>query len=134
MIDIMTKEAANVDLNGLVYKLMSEIIGKEIERQSQAIYPLMNVLIRKVKMLKTPKLDANKLIEIHGGDEKLKDGIALPVLGKKLEEESAPAAKGKKGAKAAKEEAEEEGEAEKEEDKKGGDKAAAKGGKKAKGE
>jgi small subunit ribosomal protein S3Ae len=113
MIDIMTKEAANVDLNGLVDKLMSEIIGKEIDRQSQAIYPLTNVLIRKVKMLKTPKLDVNKLIEIHGGDEKLKEGVAQPVLGQKVEKEEAPAkgGKGKKGGKAAaKEEEEEEGE------------------------
>jgi len=74
MIDIILKETAQVDLNGLVDKLMSEIIGKEIEKRTQSIYPLHNVLIRKVKMLRTPKLDVSKLLEMHGGAESLLQG------------------------------------------------------------
>jgi small subunit ribosomal protein S3Ae len=71
MVDIMNKEASAVDLNGLVEKLISEIIGKEIEKHTQSIYPLQNVLIRKVKVLRSPKVDVSKLMEMHGGAEAL---------------------------------------------------------------
>jgi small subunit ribosomal protein S3Ae len=69
MIDILQREASSVDLNDLVSKLIPEIIGKEIEKAAEGIYPLQNVLIRKVKMLRSPKLDLNKLLELHGGAE-----------------------------------------------------------------
>jgi len=71
MVDIMNREASAVDLNQLVEKLMNEIIGKEIEKHTQSIYPLQNVLIRKVKVLRAPKVDISKLMEMHGGAEAL---------------------------------------------------------------
>jgi len=67
MVDIVQREASTVDLNELVSKLIPEIIGKEIEKAAEGIYPLQNVLIRKVKMLRAPKTDVNKLLELHGG-------------------------------------------------------------------
>eukprot|EP01118_Nematostelium_gracile_P001741 TRINITY_DN11819_c0_g1_i1.p1 TRINITY_DN11819_c0_g1~~TRINITY_DN11819_c0_g1_i1.p1 ORF type:complete len:244 (-),score=74.20 TRINITY_DN11819_c0_g1_i1:49-780(-) len=66
MMDIMTREATTVDLKDLVKKFIPESIGKQIEKDTQGIYPLQNVFIRKVKVLKTPKFDPNKLLEIHG--------------------------------------------------------------------
>jgi len=69
MVEIMTREAQATDLNELVHKLIAEVIGKEIEKATQGIYPLQNVLIRKVKMLRAPKTDLGKLLEIHGGPE-----------------------------------------------------------------
>merc|ERR1712060_948485 len=72
MTDIMTNEAGRVQLRELVKKLIPESIGKEIEKQTQGIFPLQNVLIRKVKILKKPKFDITKLMELHGdgdGDE-----------------------------------------------------------------
>ena len=45
---------------------MPESIGQEIEKRCQSIYPLQNVHIRKVKMLKKPKFDLTKLMEMHG--------------------------------------------------------------------
>jgi len=69
MADIINREAGTVDLNELVQKLVTESIGKEIEKACEGIYPLQNVLIRKVKTLRAPKLDVNKLLEIHGGAE-----------------------------------------------------------------
>jgi len=96
MIDIMQKETAQVDLNGLVDKLMSEVIGREIERKTQSIYPLHNVLIRKVKMLRSPKVDISRLLEIHGGQEGLSQGAPEPV--KKLDL-GQPVGEGKKGKK-----------------------------------
>jgi small subunit ribosomal protein S3Ae len=66
MMDIMTREASTVELKDLVVKFIPEAIGKQIEKECQGIYPLQNVFIRKVKMLKTPKFDATKLMEVHG--------------------------------------------------------------------
>jgi len=67
MIEVMQKDASSVDLNDLVAKLIPETMGKEIEKQTQGIYPLQNVYIRKVKMLRAPKLDLSKLLEVHTG-------------------------------------------------------------------
>lgn len=68
----MQYEANSVSLAELVNKLIPELIGREIERASATIYPLNNVFIRKVKMLRAPKIDLNKLIELHewGSGEK----------------------------------------------------------------
>jgi len=91
MVDIITKEAAAVDLSELVAKLIPEIIGKEIEKATQGIYPLNNVFIRKVKVLRAPKTDLGKLLELHGG------AAALADTGKAVER---PAEEPKKDAKA----------------------------------
>jgi small subunit ribosomal protein S3Ae len=66
MMDIMTREATSVDLKDLVNKFIPEAIGSRIEKECQWIFPLQNVLIRKVKLLKLPKFDQNKLLELHG--------------------------------------------------------------------
>jgi len=66
MMDIITREATTCDLKDLVIKFIPEKIGKQIEKECQGIYPLQNVFIRKVKVLKTPKFDPSKLLELHG--------------------------------------------------------------------
>jgi len=66
MMEIMTREASTCDLKDLVVKFIPESIGKQIESECQGIYPLQNVYIRKVKVLKTPKFDPYKLLELHG--------------------------------------------------------------------
>merc|ERR1712039_529239 len=71
MVDIMNNEASKVQLRDLVKKLIPEAIGKEIEKQCQGIFPLKDCLIRKVKILRKPKFDITKLMELHGdgGDD-----------------------------------------------------------------
>jgi len=66
MIEILTGEASKVQLRDLVKKLIAESIGKDIEKQTQGIFPLKDVIIRKVKILKKPKFDITKLMELHG--------------------------------------------------------------------
>merc|ERR1712070_547424 len=66
MISIMNEEAGSGQLRDLVKKLVAEAIGKEIEKQTQGIYPLSNVFVRKVKIVKKPKFDITKLMELHG--------------------------------------------------------------------
>ena len=40
--------------------------GKDIEKQCSGIYPLQSVFVRKVKILRAPKFDVSKLMEVHG--------------------------------------------------------------------
>jgi small subunit ribosomal protein S3Ae len=65
MTETMVNEASTVDLKELVQKFIPEVIGKEVEKGCSGIFPLQNVYIRKVKMLKTPKFDVTKLMELH---------------------------------------------------------------------
>ncbi|GAU15544.1 hypothetical protein TSUD_45810, partial [Trifolium subterraneum] len=66
MREIMVNQATSCDLKELVRKFIPEMIGKEIEKATSSIYPLQNVFIRKVKILKAPKFDLGKLMEVHG--------------------------------------------------------------------
>jgi len=82
MVEIMSREGSNCDLRQLVQtKLITEYIGREITKATEGIYPLQNVMIRKVKMLRAPKTDISKLLELHGGVDSIKD------LGKPMERE-----------------------------------------------
>jgi len=78
MIEILQREASTVDLHELVAKLVAESIGKEIEKATEGIYPLQNVLIRKVVTLRAPKQDMGKLLEIHGGPEVAASSSSAP--------------------------------------------------------
>jgi len=66
MVDIITKEIAGTDLKETVNKLIPDSIGKDIEKACQSIYPLYDVFINRVKVLKRPRFDLGKLLEIHG--------------------------------------------------------------------
>jgi len=72
MTTIMADQASKCDLKDLYLKFLPEIIGKEIEKACQGIFPLQNVFVRKVKILKKPKFDVTKLMELHeeGAEEK----------------------------------------------------------------
>jgi small subunit ribosomal protein S3Ae len=69
MFDVMSTEAEKCDLKELVTKLISlpESIPQEIEKRCNSIFPLQDVFIRKVKMIKKPKFDLIKLMELHAG-------------------------------------------------------------------
>merc|ERR1712196_292203 len=77
MVDIMTKEVSSVELIKAVEKFIPEYIGKDIQKACEGIYPLQNVFIRKVKILKAPKFDAAKLAEIHSGDTGAETGAKI---------------------------------------------------------
>lgn len=66
MTEIITNEVTNSDLKQLVGKLALDSIAKDIEKICQRIYPLHDVYIRKVKVLKKPRFDLSKLLELHG--------------------------------------------------------------------
>merc|ERR1712224_1095304 len=66
MTEIITREASTSTLTQPTSKLIPEVIGREIEKSTQGIYPLQNVHIRKVKLLKAPKFDLGALMALHG--------------------------------------------------------------------
>jgi len=65
MMEIITKEVTSGELKEVVQKVIPESIGKAIEKSVSAIYPVQNVCIRKVKIMKAPKFDVSKLLELH---------------------------------------------------------------------
>lgn len=88
MREIIIKESSSCDLKELVGKFIPESIGKEIEKACFGIYPLQNTLIRKVKILKAPKFDLGKLMEVHGDYSGEETGTKLE---RPAEEGDAPA-------------------------------------------
>ena len=66
MSNVMTRETHQVDLKEVVNKLIPDSIGKDIEKKCQLIFPLENVNVRRVKVLKKPNFDVSKLMEFHG--------------------------------------------------------------------
>lgn len=69
---IITGEVSKSSLKDVFEKLIAESIGKDIEKACDGIFPLQNVFIRKVKILKSPKFDLTRLMELHGetGEDK----------------------------------------------------------------
>jgi len=66
MIDIITREVSTCDLKEVVNKLIPDAIAVDISKACQGVYPLHDVHIRKVKVLKKPRFDMNKLLDLHG--------------------------------------------------------------------
>lgn len=84
MVTVIKDHVGTSSLKQCVEKFVNNVIEKQIENTTRSIYPLTNVHVRKVKMLKWPKFDLNKLMEIHGDT---KEDFGIPVV-----PSSAPAA------------------------------------------
>lgn len=58
-------------LSHFVKHLINQTLEDRVKKQTGRIYPLDNIHVRKVKVLKKPKLDVTKLMENHkmGADE-----------------------------------------------------------------
>lgn len=67
MVGIITREVSTKDLKEVVTKLLPDSMGADIDKACQSIYPLHDCYIRKVKVLKKPKFDVHKLMEMHEG-------------------------------------------------------------------
>merc|ERR1712182_106169 len=76
MVETMQREASSCELKEFVNKIIPEVIGKEITKATQGIYPLQNVYLRKVKVLKAPKFDLMKLMEVHGDYSEVEAAVA----------------------------------------------------------
>jgi len=89
MVEIITKEASTSNLTDLVRKFVTEYIGEQIKKACQFIYPLNNVIIRKVKTLKKPKFDVVKLNELYKESTSSAgpSGKTVPGQGERFEDE-----------------------------------------------
>lgn len=65
MIEVVVKEVSGCDLKEVVNKLLPDSIAKDIEKACHKVYPLHDVHVRKVKVMKKPKFELSKLMELH---------------------------------------------------------------------
>jgi small subunit ribosomal protein S3Ae len=66
MMEIMSATVQKSTLKELVKIFVKEEIGKQIQTECSKIYPLQdNCMVRKVKILKKPKFDLTKLMELY---------------------------------------------------------------------
>lgn len=80
MLDVIRQQASNCELKQLVKKFVPELIGKEIEKACSPIFPVKDCYVRKAKMIKSPKFDATRLMELH--DDYSKEEVGQPVSAK----------------------------------------------------
>ena len=84
MMEIMINEAQKSTLKELTKKFVGDALGKQIIKECQKVFPLQNVLVRKVKLLKKPKFDLTKLMELY------QEKPELEVKGKKADATEEP--------------------------------------------
>lgn len=66
MREIMERVASKNTLKGVMQHVITDAIGRDVEKACKSIYPLENVLVRKVKVVKAPKFDLTRLMEVQG--------------------------------------------------------------------
>jgi len=74
---LMTTTIGAGSLKDLVGTLISDKLESDIKSACQSIYPLDPVHIYKCKIVRKPKLDFTKLMEIHDTTEVAGDGVVL---------------------------------------------------------
>ena len=79
MVELIQKEVQGCDLKEVCSKLIPDSIGKDIEKACQNLYPLQDVFIRKVKVMKKPRFDIGRLMDLHG------DSAAIGADGEKID-------------------------------------------------
>merc|ERR1712003_23695 len=65
MMEIMVNECQKCTLKDVFKNFLSDQVAKQITKECSKIFPLENVLIKKVKVLKKPKFDLTKLMELY---------------------------------------------------------------------
>lgn len=76
MISILQTEVAKCNINDLVRNLTIDSYPEKIVYACTPIFPVHNVTIRKVKVLKRPKIDIVKLNEMYSHEKKAVAGGA----------------------------------------------------------
>lgn len=73
IVKIIQDELSTCDIPTLTVKLSTEVIGRQVEKASLSIYPLQNVLTYKVKVIRAPRGDLGRLLELHGGADSIRE-------------------------------------------------------------
>lgn len=80
MTEQINKTVGSSDIQALVKNLIVDTMASDITKLAKSIYPLENVHISKVKVVKRPKLDLGRLAELHG-----QSGVKTNAKGEKVE-------------------------------------------------
>lgn len=65
MVDLITKEASSNSLRDFVKRVLANAVSNDLEKATRGIYPLKDIYVRKVKMVKKPAFDLTRLMELH---------------------------------------------------------------------
>jgi len=65
MRDVIRNHISSETLEGVVTKLNDDVIGKDILKSCKLIYPLKDSLVEKVKVLRKPKREVARMMELH---------------------------------------------------------------------
>eukprot|EP00769_Ergobibamus_cyprinoides_P001616 gnl/Ergobibamus_cyprinoides/2675.p1 GENE.gnl/Ergobibamus_cyprinoides/2675~~gnl/Ergobibamus_cyprinoides/2675.p1 ORF type:complete len:128 (+),score=62.44 gnl/Ergobibamus_cyprinoides/2675:47-385(+) len=65
MMKVITEQCTSCDLKALVVKFTSEAISKEMESAAQRVFPIQNVFIRKVKLIRDSPSRVAVLAAMH---------------------------------------------------------------------
>jgi len=80
MVEVMHREASKSSLRELVKKLITESTQDFLIKPTcKEIFPLDNVFVRKVKVLRKPKFDITKIMELH--QENAKEDVGEEAAG-----------------------------------------------------
>lgn len=63
MVEGIRKKFQETDIRQVIENLQTDQVRDQITRECRSIYPLKDVFIRKVKVVKAPKVDVGKLVE-----------------------------------------------------------------------
>jgi len=71
MNEIIAKEISKANATDVLKLFTSEVVEKRITKEVSHIYPVKNVKVRKIKVIQRPKIDANKLSEMHDPEKRI---------------------------------------------------------------
>jgi small subunit ribosomal protein S3Ae len=81
IVQVLQTEVAGGQLKDMVSKLCLDSLENTMKQATTRIFPLDPIHIYKVKIVKKPKVDITKLLEVHDKD----DGDGVPIEGQKEE-------------------------------------------------
>uniref|UniRef100_A0A7E4WCW7 Small ribosomal subunit protein eS1 n=1 Tax=Panagrellus redivivus TaxID=6233 RepID=A0A7E4WCW7_PANRE len=65
MDSVIKKEVSGGDLKGFIKKIIAGSIELDIQKRTKWLHPLENVYINKIKVLKKPKFEHGRLLDLH---------------------------------------------------------------------
>ena len=71
MNEIVAREIAKANSTQVMTLFSSEVVEKKITKECSKIYPVKNVKVRKIKVIQRPKMDVNKLAEVHENEKRV---------------------------------------------------------------
>jgi len=80
MTKIATQMIGKMTINKAVEVLLNDVLVSTMHRRCNAIVPLRDVKLLKVKVIRTPKVEISKLLEIHGEVPESKEAEAREVV------------------------------------------------------